>query len=834
VIKFIRLPFDLYPYHWRSNFKAVRCTIEINNMLKIFIRWFHAPMFPEDEEKTRGALLLNVILNMFLIALPVLFITTILNGYIPRQDRILIMLACAWLIILGTRFIMIVGRVKLASALTIAVLFIITTLAIYNIGTIRTPAVSFYLLIIVTAGLTLGRRAIIWMAGISSLLVFILLLAETNGILSKPSLSVTMAHGLTFTVIFVITSVLLYLAIKSIDESLANSRQKLAERKQSEEREQNRRKVMEQVIRIAKNVTEVSNLRTTLLRIWDGVRNGLDFDRAAIFLYNPEDSMMQGSYGTNRSGEMSEEWDLKFSIKSENSFFKVVLSQPNGYYFTQDYSGERNLNLRPGHPMGEVKYYAAVACWSGDKPMGIICVDQLISGRTITDEQLEALRLFAGYAGLAIENARLNEREQSRQKMMEGVIRIGKEVTEKTTNLRTTLLKIRDRVRSNLGFDRAAIFLYNPQDDILQGSYGTDRSGELSDEWDRKFKPDDYGFLREVLIQHDGFYFTKDYETELNIASIPVYEMWGVKHFAAAACWSGDKPAGIICVDQLISGRAITDEQLEALRLFAGYAGLAIDNARLNSELENRMQERENFIQELGNRNAELERFTYTVSHDLRSPIVTIKGFLGFLEKDIRENRQEKIQTDFQRIENATDKMNSLLSDLLELSRIGRIITPPEEVHLAKLIQDALETIDGRIRAKNIAVHVSPSLPILRGDRVRLREVLENLIDNAAKYMGDQPNPIIEIGAKDLAGEQAIYVKDNGLGIGPQYLTKVFGLFEKLNPTSEGTGIGLALIKRIIEVHGGRVWAESEGSGKGSTFYFTIPDIKKTIVSTST
>jgi signal transduction histidine kinase len=115
-------------------------------------------------------------------------------------------------------------------------------------------------------------------------------------------------------------------------------------------------------------------------------------------------------------------------------------------------------------------------------------------------------------------------------------------------------------------------------------------------------------------------------------------------------------------------------------------------------------------------------------------------------------------------------------------------------------------------------------MPIVYGDRVRLREVFENLIDNAAKYAGDQPNPMIEIGTKEEGNELVIFVRDNGIGIEPQYQNKVFGLFDKLNPNSEGTGIGLALIKRIIETHGGRIWVESEGLGKGSMFCFTIPD----------
>jgi signal transduction histidine kinase len=240
-----------------------------------------------------------------------------------------------------------------------------------------------------------------------------------------------------------------------------------------------------------------------------------------------------------------------------------------------------------------------------------------------------------------------------------------------------------------------------------------------------------------------------------------------------------------------------------------------------------RKRELQKVNQELQQQIAELERFTYTVSHDLRNPLVTIRGFLGMLKKDLHDHRIDKVQSDFQRIAGATDKMDELLSDLLELSRVGRIINPPEEVDLARLVQDATDTVEARLRSKHVAVNVSPSLPTIHGDRIRLREVLENLIDNAVKYMGDQRNPVIEIGSNDRQGEQVIFVKDNGIGIEARYHAKIFHLFEKLDPTIEGTGIGLALVKRIIEVHGGRIWVESEGQGKGSTFCFTIPDSEK-------
>jgi PAS domain S-box-containing protein len=234
-------------------------------------------------------------------------------------------------------------------------------------------------------------------------------------------------------------------------------------------------------------------------------------------------------------------------------------------------------------------------------------------------------------------------------------------------------------------------------------------------------------------------------------------------------------------------------------------------------------QERETLIHELQARNAELERFTYTVSHDLKSPLITIRGFLGFIEQDAQSGNMERLKADFQRIIGATDKMQSLLSELLELSRIGRLMNPPEDVPFGEIVREAIELVRGQLDARNIRVTVADGLPIVHGDRTRLVEVVQNLIDNAAKFIGDQPQPQIEIGfqADKQKGFTTFFVRDNGIGIDPQYHERIFGLFNKLDAQSEGTGVGLALVKRIIEVHGGRIWVESE-LGHGTTFLFAL------------
>jgi signal transduction histidine kinase len=252
---------------------------------------------------------------------------------------------------------------------------------------------------------------------------------------------------------------------------------------------------------------------------------------------------------------------------------------------------------------------------------------------------------------------------------------------------------------------------------------------------------------------------------------------------------------------------------------------IALENARLFSDLQSELSARKNLISELENKNAELERFAYTVSHDLKSPLFTIRGFLGYLEQDALAGNQVRLKSDIQRIIDATDKMQRLLNELLELSRVGRLRNELIHFSFGELAREAAELVHGRIMAHGIALSIDPNLPVVYGDRPRLTEVLQNLLDNAAKFMGDQQEPRIEVGyaGQDQRTEMLIfYVRDNGTGIPLEHHDRVFGLFNKLDPKTDGTGIGLALVKRIIEVHGGRIWVESE-VGKGSTFFFTLP-----------
>ena len=248
--------------------------------------------------------------------------------------------------------------------------------------------------------------------------------------------------------------------------------------------------------------------------------------------------------------------------------------------------------------------------------------------------------------------------------------------------------------------------------------------------------------------------------------------------------------------------------------------------ARAREEIESRGQaekEREEVIRQLRSKNQELNRFAVHVSHDLKTPLITMAGYLGYLEKDALTGNAERIGRDIAQINDAAKKMGRLVDELLDLSRVGRIVNPPTDAPFEEIAREALSAAEGLLKARQVQVRMDAGFPVVHVDRVRIVQVIQNLVTNSVKFMGGQENPLIEIRLKEMDGAQIFLVRDNGIGIDPQHHEQIFGLFNKLDPKTEGAGLGLGLVKRIIEVHGGKIWVESE-PGKGATFYFTLAE----------
>ncbi|PQO28192.1 PAS domain S-box protein [Blastopirellula marina] len=231
---------------------------------------------------------------------------------------------------------------------------------------------------------------------------------------------------------------------------------------------------------------------------------------------------------------------------------------------------------------------------------------------------------------------------------------------------------------------------------------------------------------------------------------------------------------------------------------------------------------RETLIRHLEGTNAELKQFTYTVSHDLKSPLITIKGFLGILAEDLESNDQEAIQEDLSIIGSAADGMKQLLDDLLELSRIGRNVKSRSTISLPEVVGEAITLLAGEIESRDADVRCSCGDLAIYGDPVQIRQLMQNLIDNAIKH-NREPNPLVEISAAQDEDFVVVEVADNGPGVAVEFQDRIFQLFDKLDPESGGTGIGLAIVKRIIDFHGGTITLESDGKGHGCKFILRLP-----------
>lgn len=235
------------------------------------------------------------------------------------------------------------------------------------------------------------------------------------------------------------------------------------------------------------------------------------------------------------------------------------------------------------------------------------------------------------------------------------------------------------------------------------------------------------------------------------------------------------------------------------------------------------ISDQKKILRELEEKNEEMTRFTYMVSHDLKTPLITIKSFMGFLQEDLANQDQDALNRDVGYIQKATDKMSQLLEEVLQLSRVGRVKNDTQEFLLQEALEEVQALMAGRLQQQGILFVIDPRPTMLLGDHNRILEVFQNLIENASKFMGDNPCPRIEVGVEQQEESLVIFVRDNGIGIDPKFHGRIFGLFDKLDVKMEGTGLGLAMVKRILEIHGGKIWLESHGLGHGCTFKFTLP-----------
>ncbi|MBK8616135.1 MAG: PAS domain S-box protein [Anaerolineales bacterium] len=687
---------------------------------------------------------------------------------INRNEMILLgMIFLLSLILMYHRYDITARWISLFSALVI-----ISALLYKNYG-IRDTAVMGLVVVLISAGLLAGRKGTFIIGTIILIEITILGYLESAGIIeNKLSKFNNFSDYLTVSLTIFLITILQWLIINRLNKNILNAMQELNDR---------------------------TNVEEKLRKAENRYRDLVEKIPAVIYISEP------GEVGrwhyvspqiTELTGYTPEDWlndpYLWYSKIHPDEQQKIIAIEKNALQTNTMPQMEYRLLTKSG------KYI-----WIYDE--SLLVLESSTSQITVQGFLFDI-------------TARKTAEEQLQKRLAElNAVRGVSQSLIAKTNLLNFFEETGEQIRLAFNASNLFIAIHDPQTNLIHFPYDYEENKKHKD-LPIKFGE---GMTSKVLEMKKTLLINRDWA---NIAAqhnaIFRYEKT-VKSSLAAPMIIRDKAIGIISMDNIEREDAFTENDVRLLETIAANLAVAIDNTYLQESLEQELTIQRKLISELETKNAELERFTYTASHDLKSPLITIRGYLGYLERDARSGNFERLQVDIQRISDATEKMHRLLSELLELSRVGRIINEPQEIPFTEIVNEALRRVEGQLTANQVAVEITHDLPVVYGDKERLVEVIQNLVDNSCKFMGEQKSPMIQIGMQIENDEDIFYVKDNGVGIKKQFHEKIFGLFDKLDSNTHGTGVGLALVKRIVEVHGGRIWVDSE-ENSGATFHFTL------------
>jgi signal transduction histidine kinase len=736
-------------------------TIMLNRLRRLF-----APPIFADEEKTRAS---QFMINFSWIAICVVLLL-VATRFVRQSDAgIIPILALASIIplLLFMQFIIKLGHVNVASVFVVFSAWGVLTYLALNASGLRDAAVLAYVVVIILSSLLLGWRFASVMGGLSVAVIWYLAIMEQQGIRTL-HVDDPISYARDFSATIILIGVLIYLLISSWSRTLQSARLELQERLRVEEKMQRQADYLTALNETALGLLNRSELQPLLESILSRACELLNTQHGLIVLVLPDGSALRQEMGLGALAELNGTLILK------NEGLAGSVWESGETLVVQNYSTwDKGI---PEFVKAGFSGVLGVPLKVGNTVIGVVVISYVEQGRVFKHEQIQLMERFAPLASLAIDNARLYERTQ-------------KEIHERSL-VEVDLRASEARTRAVLAAIPDMIFEISKDGTFLDFMASAEISPVMPTS---QFLGRNVKELFPNAIAGQTFFAL---ERTLATGQMHAFE-YGM-------------PPG-------------EETQFFEARVMLVTSESAIMMVRDISQRKYVQTEREKLINELEEKNSELERFTYTVSHDLKSPLITIKGFLGFLEQDAVSGNVIRLKADIQRIASATEKMQTLLSELLDLTRVGRLMNPYQTLSFEDLVREAVELVYGQIHSQGIYISIQKNLPTVYGDRQRLIEVIQNLIDNAAKFMGDQTHPRIEIGFHGYEDEKPLlYVADNGIGIDVVHHDRIFGLFNKLDANSEGTGIGLALVKRIIEVHGGRIWVESE-AGKGATFFFTLP-----------
>ena len=572
----------------------------------------------------------------------------------------------------------------------------------------------------------------------------------------------------------------------------------------------------ETLLAVARAANSTLDFTEVMRRVAREIGRALDADMVGAYLADAEQKTLRPVAGYHVPSELLERFlDFPLEISKTSYIDEGWRARQPAWCTDAQADGRTDPDLMAWAPVRSIIFFPLLV---KGEPIGALFLIWWTPRAVPTPEELRLLEGIAGQTALAIGNARLFEARtrdaqelQRRLRETQALLGVADSVSH-ASNVDEIMRRVCREATRALGADSGVFYIHDATGHVVPAAGYHVPKAILAEARPLRMDEVPQPLLEARHTRETLFVADVQEDPRFNdslIASI------GVRSLLASPVYLQDRLFGDVLLYWFGHLHAVSESDRALLTAISAQAALALENARLLAETQSQAAA-------LSEKNGELDSFVYTVSHDLKAPLVTIQGMSTLVLEDYGDRIDEDGRHYLQRIVANTQTMERLILDLLSLSRIGREAHTPEEVPLGELVTEMLDDLGERLRAAGITVTVG-ALPPVWAIRVQMEQVMRNLLTNAIKYMGETPSPTIEIGAATRAGEVEIWVKDTGIGIDAEYHDKIFEIFQRLKDVeAEGSGVGLPIVKKIVHAGGGRIWVESS-KGQGSTFRFTWP-----------
>ena len=794
---------------------------------------FIQPRKLSNDSISRQGRLLFEIQRGLLVAVIVVLLVALISGLPKTAATMAVGFLILWISILFSRR----GQVQFASlVLLITFLLLITWLLWIGHG-IHDIAVIAYPVVLIIASLVLDRRSYLVITGLAILSSVIIILGELT------SLNVTSASSLTDFSDLIIVPVILGLVawpMRMMSDhlmvSLERSRQLAAQQAGLLEQTQRRAELLATLNRVSLTLTTDLDLNEVLRTLYRTICEVVPTDSFYVALYFRDSGLITFPVFYTPRGLVdvgTSQIDFNPGLSGEVIRLGHTLYLPD-IELPQVSESHMIISADPS----PTRTYLGIPLIVKEEVIGLMSV-QSERDNAYNADQISLLETIASQAAIAVERARLYNdlqeelvervRAETALRQREAILEIATSAAQAflaAPDWRSRIQAILERLGQETRSSHAYLFENHPgpegqiltsmrfewtapnaEPDLENQAY--QNVPLIDDEAERWLdamqsgKPA-YGTLASAIPEEAQHLRSQGISSYLNVPILVGTTFWGYIGF-----------------DDVEHERIWIEAEVDALKLVASILSGAIQRQRteqalrqLNTELEQRVQER----------TAELESFAYSVAHDLRAPLRGIDGYSKLLLDDYGNKLEGDGRFYIDNVRNSAQWMGQLIEDLLRLSRVTRVEMHQSQVEVSQMAEDILKSLARQCPERQVEVMVQPSLTAWC-DAGLLRLALENLLGNAWKFTGRNPNARIEVGTLIQDDERAFFIRDNGVGFDMKYVGKLFGAFQRLHNPGEfdGTGIGLATVRRIIQRHNGEVWAEG-AVNRGATFYFTIPE----------